>query len=253
MRGGHGSGQRRLGTPCGLFPGFAGDPRLSAIGYGIHYEFGLFKQEFVNGHQWSIRTTGSMFGDPWEIFRPEYTIRVQLYGDSRARIRRIAGTPGHRWVNTRTILGCALDTPIAGYGTPTVNSYGLWASKATEEFDLATFNRGGYVEAVGEKVVERRSPRSSTRMTRPTTGRNCAWSSSIFHRLFAARHHPASSQARGELLDNFPDKVAIHLNDTHPAVAIVELLRILVDEEELPVEPGLVHRDAHLRLHQTTR
>jgi starch phosphorylase len=123
-----------------------------ALGYGIYYEFGLFKQAFVNGHQIEHPDNWIIFGDPWEIVRPEYTQQVRLYG----RVENVFDDRGNyrsRWVDTKTILGVPHDIPIAGFGTQTVNLLRLWASKATEDFDLAAFNSGGYVEAVREKVI----------------------------------------------------------------------------------------------------
>jgi len=129
-----------------------------AIGYGIHYEYGLFKQEFVNGQQVEHPDNWIIFGDPWEIVRAEYTQRVQLYGQVE-QVSDGSGKARPRWTNTKTLLGVPYDIPIAGYGTTTVNFLRLWASKSTEEFDLATFNQGGYVEAVREKAVGKPSPR----------------------------------------------------------------------------------------------
>ncbi|MCC6227511.1 MAG: glycogen/starch/alpha-glucan phosphorylase, partial [Microthrixaceae bacterium] len=110
-----------------------------ALGYGIYYEFGLFRQAFVNGHQIEHPDSWTLFGDPWEVVRPEYTQEVQLYG----RVENVFDDRGYyrpKWVETRTILGVPRDIPIAGFGTTTVNLLRLWSSKATEDFDLAAFN-----------------------------------------------------------------------------------------------------------------
>ncbi len=229
-----GLGNGGLGRLAACFLDSLATHDYPAIGYGIHYEFGLFKQEFVNGHQVEHPDNWIIFGDPWEIVRPEYTIRVQLYGevvhefDDRGNSRPF-------WVNTKTILGVPFDTPIAGYGTPTVNFLRLWASKATEEFDLATFNKGGYVEAVGEKMAGETVSKVLYPNDKTDNGKELRLVQQYFFvacslRDIIRRHRksPENSWA------NFPEKVAIHLNDTHPAVAIVELLRILIDEEELP-------------------
>ncbi len=207
-----------------------------AVGYGIHYEFGLFKQEFVNGHQVEHPDNWIMFGDPWEIVRPEYTIRVQLYGEVVHEFDD-RGYSRPRWVNTKTILGVPFDTPIAGYGTSTVNFLRLWASKATEEFDLATFNGGGYVKAVEEKEVGETVSKVLYPNDKTDSGKELRLVQQYFFvscslRDIIRRHRKHLENS----WDNFPDKVAIHLNDTHPAVAIVELLRILVDEEDVPME-----------------
>ena len=123
-----------------------------AIGYGIHYEFGLFKQEFVNGHQVEHPDNWIIFGAPWEIVRPDWVQEVRLFGKCE-QVFDDQGNFKWRWVETKTLLGFPYDIPIVGYGTRTVNILRLWASKATEEFDLKIFNEGGYVEAVTEKAL----------------------------------------------------------------------------------------------------
>ena len=123
-----------------------------ALGYGIYYEFGLFKQAFQQGHQVERPDNWIIFGSPWEVVRPEYAQEVRLFG----RVENVFDDRGNarpRWVDTKTILGVPHDIPIAGYGTTTVNLLRLWASKSTEDFDLEAFNRGGYVEAVREKAI----------------------------------------------------------------------------------------------------
>jgi glycogen phosphorylase len=228
-----GLGNGGLGRLAACFLDSMATHDYPAIGYGIHYEFGLFKQEFVNGHQVEHPDNWIMFGDPWEIVRPEYTIRVQLYGEVVHEFDD-RGNSRPRWVNTRTILGVPFDTPIAGYGTSTVNFLRLWASKATEEFDLATFNRGGYVEAVGEKVVGETVSKVLYPNDKTDNGKELRLVQQYFFVACSLRDIMRRHRKHGEnSWDNFPDKVAIHLNDTHPAVAILELLRILVDEEEL--------------------
>jgi starch phosphorylase len=229
-----GLGNGGLGRLAACFLDSLATHDYPAIGYGIHYEFGLFKQEFVNGHQMEHPDNWIMFGDPWEIVRPEYTITVQLYGE----VAHEFDDRGHsrpRWVNTKTILGVPYDTPIAGFGTKTVNFLRLWASKASEELDLEAFNKGGYVDAVEEKVVGETISKVLYPNDQTESGKELRLVQQYFFvacslRDIIRRHrkNPANSW------DNFPDKVALHLNDTHPAVAIAELQRILVDEENLP-------------------
>ncbi len=145
-----GLGNGGLGRLAACFLDSMATLDLPAIGYGIHYEFGLFRQEFHNGYQTEYPDNWLKFGDPWEIVRPEYTQTVQLYGE----VERVFDNLGNyrcRWVKTRTIQGIPYDIPIAGYGTNTVNFLRLWESKATEDFDLTAFSDGGYVEAVRQK------------------------------------------------------------------------------------------------------
>ncbi len=204
-----------------------------ALGYGIYYEFGLFKQAFVNGHQVEHPDNWILFGDPWEIVRPEYTQEVRLYG----RVENVFDDRGNyrpRWVDTKTILGVPHDIPTAGYGTATVNLLRLWASKATEDFDLAAFNSGGYVEAVREKAVGETVSKVLYPNDKTENGKELRLVQQYFFvacslRDILRRHF----RTPGNSWDNFSDKVAVQLNDTHPAIAVVELMRILVDEHDV--------------------
>jgi starch phosphorylase len=204
-----------------------------ALGYGIYYEFGLFKQAFQQGHQVERPDNWIIFGSPWEVVRPEYAQEVRLFG----RVENVFDARGNarpRWVDTKTILGVPHDIPIAGYGTTTVNLLRLWASKSTEDFDLEAFNRGGYVEAVREKAIGETVSKVLYPNDKTENGKELRLMQQYFFvacslRDIIRRHfrQPANSW------DNFSDKVAVQLNDTHPAIAIVELLRILLDEENM--------------------
>ncbi len=139
-----------------------------------------------------------------------------------------------RWVNTRTILGVPHDIPIAGYGTKTVNLLRLWASKSTEEFDLAAFNSGGYVEAVREKAVGETVSKVLYPNDKTENGKELRLVQQYFFvacslRDIIRRH----VRFPGNSWENFPAKVAVQLNDTHPAVAVPELMRILLDEYDI--------------------
>ncbi len=204
-----------------------------ALGYGIYYEFGLFKQEFVNGHQVEHPDRWGMFGDPWEVVRADYTQEVHLYG----RVENVFDDRGNsrpQWVGTKTIIGEAHDIPVAGFGTKSVNLLRLWASKASEDFDLAAFNSGGYVEAVREKAVGETISKVLYPNDKTENGKELRLVQQYFFvscslRDILRRHfrNPSNSWA------NFSDKVAVQLNDTHPAIAVAELMRILLDEHAM--------------------
>ncbi len=204
-----------------------------AIGYGIHYEFGLFKQQFVNGNQIEHPDNWMIFGTPWEIVRAEYTQEVQLYG----RVENIFDDCGGyrpRWVDTKKILGVPYDIPIAGYGTKTVNFLRLWASRSSEEFDLTAFNSGGYVEAVREKAIGETVSKVLYPNDKTENGKELRLIQQYFFvacsmRDIIRRHF----RIAGNSWNNFADKIAVQLNDTHPAVAVAELMRILTDEQQL--------------------
>ena len=231
-----GLGNGGLGRLAACFLDSLATHDLPAIGYGIHYEFGLFKQEFVNGHQIEHPDSWAIFGDPWEIVRPEYTLHVQLYGHVE-NVFDDRGNSRPRWVDAKPILGVPYDIPIVGYGTQTVNFLRLWASKASEEFDLATFNQGGYVEAVREKAEGETISKVLYPNDKTDNGKELRLVQQYFFVACSLRDIIRRHRKRnGNSWENFADKVAIQLNDTHPAVAIVELHRILIDEENLPWE-----------------
>jgi len=207
-----------------------------ALGYGIYYEFGLFKQEFINGAQVENPDNWIRFGDPWEVVRPEYTQTVKLYGrvenvfDDRCNYRP-------RWVETKTVLGVPHDIPVAGFGSRTVNLLRLWASQSSEGFDLAAFNAGGYMGVVQEKAIGESVSKVLYPNDKTESGKELRLVQQYFFvacslRDIIRRHF----RTKANTWDNFADKVAVQLNDTHPAIAIVELLRILVDEESMAWE-----------------
>ena len=205
-----------------------------ALGYGIYYEFGLFKQSFVDGQQIERPDNWLIFGSPWGVMRPEYTQQVQLYG----RVENVFDNRGEyrqRWVDTKAILGVPYDIPTAGFGTKTVNLLRLWASKSNEDFDLAAFNRGGYVEAVREKAIGETVSKVLYPNDKTENGKELRLVQQYFFvscslRDIIRRH----LRTPGNTWDNFAGLVAVQLNDTHPAIAVAELMRILVDEHELP-------------------
>ncbi len=228
-----GLGNGGLGRLAACFLDSLATHDYPAIGYGIHYEFGLFKQEFVNGHQVEHPDNWIMYGDPWEIVRPEYTLEVKLYGEVVNEFDD-SGNYRPRWVNTSSVLGIPYDIPIVGFGTETVNFLRLWGSKATNEFDLATFNRGGYVDAVAEKARGETISKVLYPNDKTENGKELRLVQQYFFvtcslRDIIRRHRKHATNS----WDNFPEKVAIQLNDTHPAVAIAELQRILIDEENM--------------------
>ncbi|MES2696904.1 MAG: glycogen/starch/alpha-glucan phosphorylase [Verrucomicrobiota bacterium] len=228
-----GLGNGGLGRLAACFLDSLATQDYPALGYGIYYEFGLFKQAFMDGHQVEHPDNWMRFGDPWEVVRPEYTTEVRLFGnvdnvfDDRGNYRP-------RWVNTKTILGVPHDIPIAGYGTKTVNLLRLWASKATDDFDLTAFNSGGYVEAVREKAVGETVSKVLYPNDKTENGKELRLIQQYFFvacslRDILRRHF----RTTGNSWDNFAEKVAVQLNDTHPAIAVVELMRILVDEHDI--------------------
>jgi starch phosphorylase len=204
-----------------------------ALGYGIFYEFGLFQQAFVNGSQVEHPDRWMLFGSPWDIIRAEFTQEVKIYGrvinsfDER-------GDSRPQWVDTRTVLGVPHDIPIAGYGTKTVNLLRLWASRSSHDFDLEAFNSGGYVEAVREKALGETISKVLYPNDKTENGKELRLVQQYFFvscsiRDIIRRHFRTPENS----WRNFHDKAAIQLNDTHPAIAVVELMRILLDEQAM--------------------
>ena len=206
---------------------------LPAVGYGIHYQYGLFKQEFRNGYQVELPDAWIRYGSPWEIIRPQHQQEIPVYGhvetvdDGRGRTRSV-------WVDFRKIIGVPYDIPIPGFGTETVNFLRLWESKAPEEFDLEAFNRGGYEEAVRQKNMAETISKVLYPNDHTEAGKELRLLQQYFFTACSLRDIVRRFEKDNSDWSKFPDKVAIQLNDTHPAVSIPELQRLLVDEYDLP-------------------
>jgi len=225
-----GLGNGGLGRLAACFLDSLATLDLPAIGYGIYYEFGLFKQEFRNGHQIELPDNWMKFGHPWEIVRPEYTQTVHIYG----RVENVFDNCGNcrpTWVGAKTVLGVPYDIPIPGYGTNTVNFLRLWESRASESFDLNAFNRGGYEEAVHDKNNSETISKVLYPNDKTENGKELRLVQQYFFVACSLRDIIRRFRKYNPDWRTFPDKVTVQLNDTHPAVAIVELMRILLDEE----------------------
>jgi starch phosphorylase len=147
-----GLGNGGLGRLAACFLDSMATLDLPAVGYGIHYQFGLFKQEFQSGKQVEKPDDWLKNGNPWEIARPQYSQKVLLYGHVEHSYDNL-GNYSPKWVASKEIVGIPYDLPIVGYGANTVNFLRLWESKASEQLDFQVFNQGGYVEAVREKAM----------------------------------------------------------------------------------------------------
>ncbi len=224
-----GLGNGGLGRLAACFLDSLATLDLPAIGYGIHYQYGLFKQEFRNGHQVELPDAWQKFGTPWEIVRPEHTMEIQIYG----QVENVFDDLGNyvpRWANAKKLVGVPYDIPIPGYGTNTVNFLRLWESKASEEFDFEAFNRGGYAEAVLEKNAGETVSKVLYPNDKTESGKELRLVQQYFFVACSLRDIFRRFRKDNEDFQDFPEKVTIQLNDTHPAVAIVELMRIFHDE-----------------------
>lgn len=228
-----GLGNGGLGRLAACFLDSLATLDLPAIGYGIHYQYGLFKQEFRNGYQVELPDAWMQYGTPWEIVRPEYTTEIQVYG----HVENVFDDRGgyvQRWTGFKKLIGIPYDIPIPGYGTNTVNFLRLWESRATEEFDFDAFNRGGYDEAVREKNVSETISKVLYPNDKTESGKELRLLQQYFFVACSLKDIIRRFRKTNEDWADFPDKVAIQLNDTHPAIAVVELQRVFVDEYGMP-------------------
>lgn len=228
-----GLGNGGLGRLAACFMDSLSTMNLPAIGYGIHYEFGLFRQEFVNGRQVEHPDAWMRDGSPWKIARPSYRQRVKLYGRVIQKFDD-NGNPHYEWVDTKSLLGLPWDIPIVGYDSHTVNVLRLWQAQADEDFNFQVFNEGSYIEALREKAIAE----TVSKVLYPNDATESGKELRLVQQYFFVACSLADIVRRfknGYSLpwSEFPSKAAIQLNDTHPAVAIPELMRILLDEEGL--------------------
>jgi len=205
---------------------------LPGYGYGIRYEYGMFKQRIEQGCQIEHPDNWLRYGNPWEFPRPEVIFPVK-FGGRVVEFRDEHGASRVHWVDTDDVMAMAFDTPVPGYNTSTVNNMRLWSAKASRDFNLTYFNEGNYLKAVEQKNESENLskvlyPDDTTQNGRELRLRQqyffvCASLQDILRRFLA--YHST--------LDELPDKVAIQLNDTHPSIAIPELMRVLLDVHRL--------------------
>ncbi|HET7755077.1 MAG TPA: glycogen/starch/alpha-glucan phosphorylase [Anaeromyxobacteraceae bacterium] len=232
-----GLGNGGLGRLAACFLDSLATLSIPAYGYGIRYEFGIFDQEIRNGYQIERPEEWLRFGNAWEIPRPEYVVPVGFYGrteqsfDSAGRLRV-------SWIDARHVLGMPYDVPIAGYRNGTVNTLRLWRARASEEFDLADFNRGDYFAAVEEKNISENISKVLYPNDLTVMGKELRLQQQYFFVACSIHDIVTRYLKTHDSFDALPDKVAIQLNDTHPAVAVAELMRLLVDEYDLEWDPA---------------
>ncbi len=206
---------------------------LPGHGYGIRYEFGIFEQVIRNGGQVERADEWLRFGNPWEIARPEYAVTVG-FGGHTEHVMKPGGGFRVVWRPSETVVGVPYDTPIAGHGNNTVNSLRLWSARAGEEFDFALFNAGDYVRAVEAKNASEIISKVLYPNDNFEAGKELRLRQEYFFVACSIHDIVYRYRKTHATFANFADKVAIQLNDTHPAVAIAELMRVLVDDHDVP-------------------
>ncbi|MFO0565409.1 MAG: glycogen/starch/alpha-glucan phosphorylase [Polyangiaceae bacterium] len=229
-----GLGNGGLGRLAACFLDSMATLELPGYGYGIRYEFGIFRQEIVDGNQVERPDDWLKFGHPWEFARPEYAVDVQFGG----RVEGYWDDRGYhpRWVDGTRVVGVPFDYPIAGYGNDTVNTLRLWAARASQEFDLQVFNDGDYRRAVEEKALSESISKVLYPKDETPAGKELRLKQQYFFVTCSIRDILRRYKKIHQSFDELPNKAAIQLNDTHPAIAVAELMRLLVDREHLPWE-----------------
>jgi starch phosphorylase len=227
-----GLGNGGLGRLAACFLDSLATLEFPAVGYGIHYEYGLFKQTFVKDRQFEMPDNWLKFGNPWQVVRPEYRVEVPLFGRVESRFDS-KGNWKPSWEPGRKLLGIPWDIPIVGYGANTVNFLRLWESRALHEFDFQTFNQGGYVESVHEKALGETVSKVLYPNDKTESGKELRLIQQFFFVSCSMQDLIRRFRKKNETWDTFPDKVAIQLNDTHPTIAVPELMRILIDNNDL--------------------
>lgn len=226
-------GNGGLGRLAACFIDSMATLNFPAIGYGIHYEHGLFKQEFSDGRQIERPDSWREYGNPWEICRPESIQEISVYGyvettyDLQGKMKKV-------WHPGRIIKGVPWDIPVVGYQGSSVNVLRLWESRASDFFNWDVFNSGGYIDAARQNI----EAETISKVLYPNDETDAGKELRLIQQYFFCSCSLKDiirryKRANGDDWSKFPQQVAIQLNDTHPAVAIPELMRILVDRADM--------------------
>ncbi|MBI5185873.1 MAG: glycogen/starch/alpha-glucan phosphorylase [Nitrospinae bacterium] len=227
-----GLGNGGLGRLAACFLDSLATMELPSYGYGIHYEYGIFYQRIVDGGQVEIPDNWLRYGNPWEFVRPEHIFPVKFYGSVNQR-RDEEGVIRSEWVDAEELMAVACDTPIPGYDNNHVINMRLWAARATREFDLKYFNEGDYIRAMESKMVSESISKVLYPSDHLAEGRELRLKQQYFLVSATLQDIIRRYEKHEKEFDNFPDKVAVQLNDTHPALAIAEFMRVLVDKKSV--------------------
>ena len=200
----------------------------AGYGYGIRYEFGLFSQEIENGEQQEHPEHWLRYGSPWEYARPSTLYSIRFYGRVMHENRE-DGTKAHRWIDTQDLIAMAFDNPITGYDSNTVGNLRLWSARASRDFNLEVFNQGNYMEAVKDKTNSENLAKTLYPDDSTLSGQELRLKQEYFFVSASLQDIIARHLRDHHTLDELADKVVIQLNDTHPALAVAEVLRILMD------------------------
>ncbi len=227
-----GLGNGGLGRLAACFIDSMATLGIPAMGYGIRYEFGIFRQDIVEGEQVETPDNWLRLGNPWEMARPERIFKVHFGG----RVIRFTGAQGRtvsQWVDTSDVQAMAYDLPVPGYKNGVVNTLRLWSAKATRDFDINVFNRGDYLKSVEERSYSENISRVLYPNDSTEAGQELRLKQEYF--LVSATLQDALRRhlQMHPTLVNLPDQAVFQLNDTHPALAVAEMMRLLQDEHQM--------------------
>ena len=228
-----GLGNGGLGRLAACFLDSLSTLQLPAYGCGIRYHYGIFEQKIENGYQVEVPDNWLEHGDPWAIKRNDYTIEVKFGGNVRA-VEKPEG--GYRFVqeNYHSVIAVPYDYPVVGYGNNTVNTLRLWDAKPKNEFDLKSFNEGNYQKALEEQNLANTLTDVLYPADEHYAGKELRLRQQYFFISATVQRVIQHFKKKHTDFNQLPDKVAFQLNDTHPTVAIAELMRVLVDENDIP-------------------
>ena len=230
-----GLGNGGLGRLAACFLDSMATKSIPAYGYGIRYEYGIFRQKIDEGAQVEVPDNWLRYTNPWELERQQHLHLVRFYGKVREN-RDETGRVHHDWVDTENVMAMPHDTPIPGYGTQTVNTMRLWSAKASREFDLKFFNEGNYIRALEKKMTSENISKVLYPADNVQEGKELRLKQEYF--LASATIYDVIYRYKKTHSDlkKLPEKVAIQLNDTHPALCIPEMMRVLLDLEDFTWE-----------------
>ncbi len=227
-----GLGNGGLGRLAACFLDSLATLEIPAIGYGIRYEFGIFDQRIEDGAQVEHPDKWLRFGNPWEIRRPELMVEVKFGGHTKHYWDE-QGSHRVRWIPDRTVMGSPYDTPVPGYNNNTVNALRLWRAGASQEFDFQVFDSGDYAGAVTDKIFSENISKVLYPNDNTSQGKQLRLEQQYFFVSCSLQDIIRTYRRNHKKFAQFPDKVAIQLNDTHPSIGVAELMRLLVDEHHL--------------------
>jgi starch phosphorylase len=205
---------------------------IPSIGYGVRYQFGIFAQEIRDGQQLEMTDKWLHYGNPWELPRPEWAVEVKLGGEVQQYVDHL-GRLRARWYPSWSVIGTPFDTPIHGYRNNTANTLRLWRAEAIDAFEFDIFNRGDYWGAVNRKIVSENITKVLYPNDEQIQGKELRLEQQYFFVSCSLQDMLRIMRVQKIPLNRFHEKCAVQLNDTHPAIGVAELMRLLVDEHDM--------------------